>query len=177
MPECVRPELSSLSPVSPSFLHACRKHFHVKDMAEWVHPSSSLTLSISWWILILLLAPSLQCVFWPPLRATNVLPSSQPTERAPSNVAVATEATPGHKQDVTSRERGRGGGGGGRTCTLPSSLLYPTVLSLCLLPSEGLQQQSSGEEKCTDVEFVTPDDSRWRHLKMDMTSIWLLSEF
>ena len=42
---CVCQGLSSLSPVSPSFLHACRKDSPVKDMAERVHLSLSLSLS------------------------------------------------------------------------------------------------------------------------------------
>lgn len=43
-------------------------------------------------------------------------------------------------------------------CSLPHSLL-------CLLPFEGLRLPSGGDKRRADVEFVTPDDSEWRHFE------------
>lgn len=167
---CVCPGLSSLSPVSPSFLHACRKDSHVKDMAEWVHVCFSLSLSASpsiadslalspMWAQRTLLRATKSSLF--AIQAREPLAPSPSLERRPRD----TNRTWHPERGLRWRRK---------NVLSPSlSSLPHCLVSLCRLPSEGLRLQSGGEETGTDIEFVTLSDSWWRHLKegYDLNSV------
>lgn len=144
-------------------------------MAQWVHLSPPFGLSLS---------NSLCC--WVSLSFSHVstdqrigLPSPpcSPTKRESPSCHHHCKRD-GHGTQIgrdTLREGGGGGGRGKKMYSLLSS--YPTVLRLSFIlfffsNLESLRLQSLGEETHIDIEFVTHDDSRWRHLRRDTTLIW-----
>lgn len=172
---CVRDYLglSSLSPVSPSFLHACRKDFPVKDMAQWVHLSPPFGLSLSQTPSVAeSLSLLLPCEHRPAHRATkSSLLSNQ--AREPLLPSPLPERRPWDTNRTWHPERGwRWRRKREKKCTrsyLPTPL---SCVSLIFSNLESLRLQSPGEETHIDIEFVTHDDSRWRHLRRDTTLIW-----
>lgn len=165
---CVCQRLSSLSPVSPSFLHACRKDSPVKDMAERVHLSLSLsppcflTLSPSPSIAESL-SLSLPCEHRPPLRATkSSLLSSQ--AREPLSPSPSPERRPQDTNRTWHPERGwrwrRKRRRRRKMYSLRSS--YPTVLSLCFF---SLGRPTAAEWWGRDAHWHRVCDTRWLMVK------------